>query len=107
AEICAGYDQGGVDTCQGDSGGPMVNKDSSGNWVEVGIVSWGEGCARAGKPGVYTEVSTFSADIKAKIAELGGGTPPPTGKVFENTNNVNIPDAGAAVYSNIAVSGVS
>ena len=58
--ICAGYPQGGVDSCQGDSGGPMFRSDVYGNWIQVGIVSWGTGCARAGFPGVYTEVSTFS-----------------------------------------------
>lgn len=69
-EICAGYDQGGVDTCQGDSGGPMFRRDDAGAWIQVGIVSWGQGCARAGYPGVYTEVSTFAADIKAAAATL-------------------------------------
>ncbi|KUJ54408.1 trypsin [Streptomyces albus subsp. albus] len=72
-EICAGLlDQGGVDTCQGDSGGPMFRKDDAGQWIQVGIVSWGEGCARPGKPGVYTEVSTFAKDIKAGAEQLGG-----------------------------------
>ncbi|MEV6649678.1 serine protease [Streptomyces sp. NPDC051219] len=70
-EICAGYmAQGGVDTCQGDSGGPMFRKDNAGAWVQVGITSWGEGCARAGYPGVYTEVSTFAAQIKSAAAGL-------------------------------------
>ncbi|NML49692.1 serine protease [Streptomyces sp. R302] len=69
-EICAGYNQGGVDTCQGDSGGPMFRKDNAGAWIQVGIVSWGEGCARAGYPGVYTEVSTFAAAIKSAAATL-------------------------------------
>ncbi|WP_406066519.1 serine protease [Streptomyces sp. NBC_01077] len=69
-EICAGYSQGGVDTCQGDSGGPMFRKDNAGAWTQVGIVSWGEGCARAGYPGVYTEVSTFAAAIKSAAATL-------------------------------------
>ncbi|WP_433332226.1 S1 family peptidase [Spirillospora sp. CA-294931] len=64
-EICAGYmDTGGVDTCQGDSGGPMFRRDNTNAWIQVGIVSWGRGCARPGYPGVYTEVSTFAADIK-------------------------------------------
>ncbi|MET7849281.1 serine protease [Streptomyces avermitilis] len=69
-EICAGFPQGGVDTCQGDSGGPMFRKDDSGAYVQVGIVSWGEGCARAGYPGVYTEVSTFAAGIAGAAAGL-------------------------------------
>ncbi|MEU7042477.1 serine protease [Streptomyces varsoviensis] len=72
-EICAGYiDKGGVDTCQGDSGGPMFRKDAAGGWIQVGIVSWGQGCAEPGYPGVYTEVSTFAADIKKAAKGLGG-----------------------------------
>lgn len=71
AEICAGnVASGGVDTCQGDSGGPMFRRDSAGAWVQVGITSWGEGCARAGAPGVYTEVSTFATAIKNAAAGL-------------------------------------
>ncbi|MFJ3901920.1 S1 family peptidase [Streptomyces sp. NPDC090025] len=69
-EICAGFSQGGVDTCQGDSGGPMFRKDNNNAWIQVGIVSWGEGCARPGFPGVYSEVSTFAAKIKAAAATL-------------------------------------
>ncbi|GAA1586195.1 S1 family peptidase [Actinoplanes couchii] len=70
-EICAGYTAGGVDTCQGDSGGPMFRQGASG-LVQVGIVSWGDGCARPNKPGVYTQVSYFSAAIKAAATSLGG-----------------------------------
>jgi secreted trypsin-like serine protease len=71
AEICAGYmANGGVDTCQGDSGGPMFRKDAANAWIQVGIVSWGEGCARVGKPGVYTEVSTFATKIAAAAASI-------------------------------------
>jgi secreted trypsin-like serine protease len=70
-EICAGFAQGGVDTCQGDSGGPMTKRDAAGNWREVGIVSYGNGCARAGFPGVYGEVQSFSADITARISSSG------------------------------------
>ncbi|WP_432067683.1 serine protease [Streptomyces sp. C10-9-1] len=69
-EICAGYSQGGVDTCQGDSGGPMFRRDAAGDWIQVGIVSWGYGCARAGYPGVYTEVSAFASAIRSAAAGL-------------------------------------
>jgi len=53
--ICAG--RAGVDSCQGDSGGPLFA--GKGSKVQVGIVSWGRGCALPGYPGVYTQVSYF------------------------------------------------
>ncbi|HWD07006.1 MAG TPA: serine protease [Amycolatopsis sp.] len=56
--VCAGYPDGGIDACQGDSGGPLVVGDTL-----IGIVSFGDGCAKAGKYGVYTRVSTFANDI--------------------------------------------
>lgn len=55
AMFCAGKREGGKDACQGDSGGPVDN----GSKV-VGIVSWGHGCARRLKYGVYTRVSSVS-----------------------------------------------
>jgi trypsin len=54
--VCAGFPQGGVDTCQGDSGGPLFGHAADGSLKVVGATSFGEGCARAGKPGVYARV---------------------------------------------------
>ncbi|MBM7771662.1 secreted trypsin-like serine protease [Actinokineospora baliensis] len=109
-EICAGFTQGGTDTCQGDSGGPMFRRDNNNAWVQVGIVSYGRGCARPNYPGVYAEVSALSSAIAAKAAELGHpptSTTNPQGTVFENPNDVQIPDNAGAVTSDIAVTGVS
>ncbi|AEV88586.1 trypsin [Actinoplanes sp. SE50] len=66
--ICAG--RHGVDTCQGDSGGPMVRRGADGQWAQVGIVSWGLGCARDAYPGVYTQISKFRAAILAATRKL-------------------------------------
>uniref|UniRef100_A0A4W3H005 Plasminogen n=1 Tax=Callorhinchus milii TaxID=7868 RepID=A0A4W3H005_CALMI len=67
-ELCAGDIDGGHDTCQGDSGGPLVCPDSSKRYVLQGVTSWGYGCARRMKPGIYVRVSSFIDWIESTIS---------------------------------------
>ncbi|CZF81502.1 Trypsin [Grimontia celer] len=56
--FCAGVPQGGIDSCQGDSGGPIVI-NRGGVTTQLGIVSWGVGCARPNKYGVYSDIAAL------------------------------------------------
>ncbi len=66
--LCAGFEQGGKDSCQGDSGGPLIytTKSSKKHYL-VGVVSWGIGCARPHKYGVYSRVSEVLKWIEETI----------------------------------------
>jgi len=54
--IGAGTDAGGKDACYGDSGGPLVVSAGRAGFRQVGIVSFGAGCGRAGYPGVFSRL---------------------------------------------------
>jgi hypothetical protein len=74
--FCAGLDQGGKDSCQGDSGGPIV-RIVNGVHTQVGVVSWGDGCALAGKPGVYARTSVQIKWIQSEVCRLTKTNPKP------------------------------
>ncbi|UTM60249.1 trypsin-like serine protease [Photobacterium sp. CCB-ST2H9] len=67
--FCAGYPQGQKDSCQGDSGGPIIVK-RQGQITQLGIVSWGIGCARPGMYGVYTDI----AELRPWVDDVISGT---------------------------------
>ena len=66
--ICADNAKG-KDACQGDSGGPLIC-GQDGIPVLTGIVSFGEGCASAIYPGVYTRVSNYLNWIKKNMVKI-------------------------------------
>ena len=70
--FCAGHEDGGKDSCQADSGGALLNPKTG---VQVGLVSWGRGCARPESPGVYARVSTVYSWIQHQICELSAVPP--------------------------------
>ncbi|XP_078472868.1 coagulation factor X-like [Lampetra planeri] len=73
--FCAGYETGGQDSCSGDSGGPHATRYGS-TWFLTGVVSWGKGCAREGKFGVYTKVLNYLDWIAQTMAETESHTLP-------------------------------
>mmetsp|Transcript_6478 Transcript_6478/g.9455 ORF Transcript_6478/g.9455 Transcript_6478/m.9455 type:complete len:379 (-) Transcript_6478:116-1252(-) len=96
------------DSCQGDSGGPLFLKGADAESdVQVGVVSWGYGCADEFYPGVYARVSSAYDWIKDKVCEhsqdedarsefqcigSSNSTPPPSPGGTFSTDDVNYDD---------------
>ena len=72
--VCAAAVGGGKDSCQGDSGGPLV-RIVNGEHIQVGVVSWGDGCARPSLSGIYSRVSGEIAWIEQQICLMSANPP--------------------------------
>ncbi|KAL4641091.1 urokinase-type plasminogen activator-like [Arapaima gigas] len=68
--FCAGSTEWDTDSCKGDSGGPLVCEVDRHMFL-FGIISWGEGCSREFRPGVYTRVTNYNQWIEDKTRMPG------------------------------------
>ncbi|MGO9543595.1 MAG: trypsin-like serine protease [Rhodomicrobium sp.] len=98
AQICAGTEEG-TDTCQGDSGGPLVAYDTHDQKYQVGLVSWGEGCAKPGWYGIYTRISAHADWLRDHTGPL---TPVQSSVIPVKSAEVVQPALAAAALRQIA-----
>ena len=74
SELCAMKPRSVSNSCYGDSGGPLVilAQKPEKRYVQIGVVSWGDRCGRAGTPNVFARVASFSDWIKETMAANAG-----------------------------------
>ena len=97
-QLCAGFEQGGVDSCVGDSGGPMyvVNGNSL---QQIGVTSFGIGCAEPNFYGVYTSVSDYLDWVDTYRSAMGPVTTGPddtSDRDDDDESDQTVVDAGGS-----------
>lgn len=108
ATVCAGDPSGGKDSCNGDSGGPLTIDAGPGRKTQIGVVSWGPGCAQRNTVGVYASVGHFESWIKQRAA---GATfyerpsAPPPGPIDQPTSSPTSASIAAVEAAAAAVGG--
>ena len=105
--MAAGLPQGGRDSCQGDSGGPMMVSDGHGGFIQAGIVSWGDGCARPNKYGIYTRIANFAGWIDSIIQpSTSDGSVELDDEIYEvaDTVSITVQDSDLVGNGSIAIS---
>jgi len=87
--LCAGYQRGGKDSCQGDSGGPLFLSTEDGGFTQMGVVSFGAGCARPNSSGVYARISGATDWLQSVICTKSSATNLPEYCNNDNNNGGN------------------
>ncbi|KPJ11407.1 Trypsin [Papilio machaon] len=65
--VCAG--RGRRDSCAGDSGGPLLCRDRTMRYYLQGITSFGDGCGKRGKYGIYTRTAGYVTWMRSVMNE--------------------------------------
>jgi Hint module/Trypsin len=105
--LCAGTPAGGRGDCEGDGGGPLYDT----NKVQVGLVSFGIGCARPDLPSGYTRISNYQAWITEMICRYSSQppsscksvAPSPSSLCFSGANMVEVQNVGPVWMSQLKV----
>ena len=87
--LCAENFKDGKDACTGDSGGPIfLNGGNASSDLQLGVTSYGFGCANPTLPGIYARVSYVADWIAENVCRLSLDPPPQ----FNCTTPIPSPD---------------